>query len=121
MILVNMLRHDIEVQCPGGPYVIPASGRIATVLTTNGPDERLDVEGVGAVPVTTVLNTIVNVPGKQDSVGYIVTYKTINTMHSLGYDTSDIYAPDLLVTDDRGRVVGCRRLMQMKSQDGVER
>lgn len=121
MILVNMLRHDLEVHSPGGPYAIPASGRIASVLTTNGQDEALDVEGVGAIPVSTILNTIVGIPGKHDGVGYIVTYKTLNTMHSLGYDVSDIYAPDLLITDDRGKVTGCRRLMQMKSQDGIQR
>ena len=48
-----------------------------------------------------------------DDVVYIVPMRVLLAMHEQGYDTSDFYAPNMLVKDNTGKVIGSRRLMQL--------
>lgn len=117
MILVNLLRHDVRIETADGNMTIPASGKLATVVEQPKEHRTVDVDGVGHVPVTTVETSVVGMPDPMDDVGYIVTYKTLHALHILGADTTDVYAPDLLIKTVEGKVVGCRQLMQMKPGD----
>lgn len=118
MILVNLLKHDVKIETPAGMLTIPASGRTATVIEQPSTRHTIDVEGVGPLPVTAVETSVAGIPDKQEDIAYLVTYKTLHALHALGYDTSDVYAPDLLIRDTNGRVIACRQLMQLKAGQG---
>lgn len=115
MILVNLMRHDVRIDTPDGALVVPASGNLATVIEQPSDHRKIDVDGVGVIPVTTLETNIVGMPDRMEGIGYIVTYKTLHALHALGFDTADVYAPDLLVKDTQGKVIGCRQLMQLKA------
>lgn len=122
MILVNMMRTDVHIETPDGQVTIPASGRVATVLELPQPTRHMEVDGVGTIPVVEVEASVIGMPpDSHPDVGYLVTYKALNTLHAMGLDTSDIYAPDVLIKDDSGRVTGCRQLMQLRSGESRDK
>ena len=117
--LVNLMRYDLNLYDDNGSVTtLPPSGQ--TISVNEQIDMRvLDFENLGHVKVATISSHLDRVPQPVDDVAYLVPMRALLALHERGFDTSDMYAPNMLVKDSTGRVIGCRRLMQMP-QDGKQ-
>lgn len=111
--LVNLMRYDLNVFDTNGLHTtLPPSGEVIgvrenTIMTVT------DFVNVGHIPVATIESELDRIPDAVDGIAYVVPMRVLLAMHERGYDTTDIYAPNMLVKDDAGRIIGCRRLMQV--------
>ena len=112
-ILVNYMRYDLALYDGDTVAVtLPPSGEVVTV--NEGTEMRtVDFDNIGHVTVATVTSVPDRVPNKMEGVSYLVSMRSLLALHESGYDCSDLYAPSMLVKDQAGRIIGCRRLMQM--------
>jgi len=111
---INLMRYDFALYNEHGLTVaLPPSGQVINVneKTTMSMVQFGNIEG--PVQVATVDSQIDRVPSVLDDVAYIVPMRALLALHEQGFDTSDIYAPNMLVKDNNGKIIGCRRLMQL--------
>jgi len=110
---VNMMRYPFVLHDENGEvFSLPPSGQLIGV-NEDVENSVVEFENIGRVPVSTVRSTVSALPSMIDDVVYIVPMRVLLAMHEQGYDTSDFYAPNMLVKDNTGRVIGSRRLMQL--------
>lgn len=111
--LVNLMRYDLNVYDTNGLHTTLApSGEVIgvrenTIMTVS------DFVNVGHIPVAMIESELDRIPDSVEGIAYVVPMRVLLAMHERGYDTTDIYAPNMLVKDDAGRIIGCRRLMQV--------
>ena len=114
---VNCMRYTLNIYDDGDTIVgtLPPSGQVVNV-NEHTSMRAVDFSNIGHVPVATIDSDLDRVPNPMEGVSYIVSMRSLLAMHEKGYDCADIYAPSLLVKDASGRIVGCRRLMQMPTR-----
>jgi hypothetical protein len=107
------MRYDLNLYGDDDRVVtLPPSGQ--TINVNEQTDMTVvDFENIGHVKVATIVSSLDRIPQTVEEVAYLVPMRALLAMHEQGFDTSDVYAPNLLVKDETGRVIGCRRLMQM--------
>lgn len=111
--LVNLMRYDLNVYDTNGLMTsLPPSGEVVGVNEVTRMSVA-DFDNVGYLPVALIESQLDRIPDPVDGVAYVVPMRVLIAMNERGYDTSDIYSPNMLVKDDSGRIIGCRRLMQI--------
>lgn len=98
--LVNLTPHDIIIQLEDSKVVIPASGTVARVATT----ER-DAGMINGIPVVTqVFGDIVGLPDPAPNTKYIVSQIVLAAAKAAG--RTDCLAPNTAkaIRDDQGRI-----------------
>lgn len=106
--LINTTFRDLRFIESGVPdIVIPKSG-----LITNVTRDVRSVYDVRGVPVAEGVLSVDGIPDKQEGVGYIVTWKTLMVLKSLGYDCSDLYCPDAVIRGDDSKPIGAAALFK---------
>ena len=107
---VNLTRSTLTVvNDKGERTVLPPSGKYATV--------RKIVRSIyteGGVPVSEVEYEIEGMPDSDGEHLWVVSWKTLMTMKALGYDVTDVYAPDMFIRDKSGTVTGARVLSTVR-------
>jgi hypothetical protein len=110
---INLMRYQLVIVDDNGQEsVLPPSGQTINVNEYNEMTVT-DFDNLGHVPVATIVSKVDQVPSPMDDIAYIIPMRALLALHEQGYDTSDMYAPNMLVKDNTGRVTGCRRLMQL--------
>ena len=106
---VNLTRSPLTIVTESGDRILlPMSG----VVT----DVKKIVRSVyvsDGTPVTDVSYEMRNVPSPSDDRLWVVSWKSLMTMLALGYDVSDVYAPDTFIRDGSGKVIGARTLSRV--------
>lgn len=111
--LVNLMRYDLNVYDTNGLMTsLPPSGEVVGVNEVTRMSVA-DFDNVGHLPVALIESQLDRIPDPVDGVAYVVPMRVLIAMNEGGYDISDIYSPNMLVKDDSGRIIGCRRLMQI--------
>lgn len=111
--LVNLMRYDLNLYDENDQVVsLPPSGQVINV-NEHTKMSTVDFDNVGHVPVATITSTIDFIPEPDERLAYLIPMRALIALHEAGYDTSDMYAPNMLVKDRTGKVIGCRRLMQL--------
>lgn len=114
--LINLMRYDFTLyDGDDEAFTLPPSGQVVNV-NEHTAMRMVDFSNIGHVAVATVDSDLDRIPQPMDGVAYLVPMRALLAMHEKGYDVSDIYAPNMLVKDASGRIVGCRRLMQMPTR-----
>ena len=114
---LNCMRYTLNIYDDNDTVIctLPPSGQVVNV-NEKAAMRTVDFGNIGHVPVATIDSDLDRVPHPVEGMSYIVSMRALIAMHEKGYDVSDIYAPSLLVKDSSGRIVGCRRLMQMPTR-----
>ena len=106
---VNLTRSDMKIIADDGTtYVLPTIGRnahVRKIVRSVYQHERF--------PITDISYEIHGMPDHEEGKLYVVSWKTLLMMNALGYDTSDVYAPDSFIRSDDGRVSGARSLSRI--------
>ena len=118
--LVNLRRYDLNVYDTNGLMTtLPPSGEVVGVNEVTQMSVA-DFDNVGHLPVASIESRLDRVPEPVDGVAYVVPMRVLIAMHERGFDTADIYSPNMLVKDASGRIIGCRRLMQIPAVERRE-
>lgn len=99
--LVLLDQHDEPM------VTIPSGGRIS--LTEDVRYSMVEDEAHGPLPISTVRQTLVGLPDPEPGVGYIVPWRVQQAARAMGFDITDVYAPDSSLKRD-GLIIGSRRL-----------
>lgn len=111
--LLNLMRYDLNLYDANDRVVtLPPCGQVINV-NEKTTMSVVDFENIGHVPVALIESTLDMIPQPDEDFAYLIPMRALIALHEAGYDTSDMYAPNMLVKDSTGKVVGCRRLMQM--------
>lgn len=111
--LVNLMRYDLNMYDENDHVVtLPPSGQVINV-NEHTDMSVVDFENLGHVPVARITSKVDMLPEQYEDLAYLIPMRALIALHEAGYDTSDMYAPNMLVKDRTGKVIGCRRLMQL--------
>lgn len=122
MPIINRTPHDIHVLAPDAPasgrplITLPAAprGEVARVeVTTSHIDGRVStIDGV-AVPIGRAQwGQVVGLPPPEAGVHHVVSVIVVEAAIDAGREAHDLLVPGDQVRDDRGRIVGCRGLVE---------
>lgn len=116
MKLVNLTPHPINIYKKNGRViVIPASGRIARVITKITGEGHIDLEGIDVpVSIHTML-FVTGLPPKQEGIIFIVSEYVQRFIPA----RRDIVSPTNIVRKE-GKTIGCRGLKQVISPEEKE-
>lgn len=107
---VNLTRANLTiVNDSGETFVLPPSGRYASVRKL-----VRSIHSEDGIPVSEVEYEIVDMPDADGEHLWVVSWKTLMTMKALGYDTTDVYAPDMFIRGKDGTVTGARTLSTVR-------
>jgi hypothetical protein len=110
--LVNLTEHDIVVLRPDGQVVIPPSGMVARVATSQREVARVTADGMDIPVVATVFGEVTGLPGPEPGVLYIAS--TLVAQAAARAGRRDVVAPDTgpesVVRGPDGRPTAVRRL-----------
>jgi len=101
--LINLTPHPVRVVLPDGEIVLPPSGQVARLGEEVRPAGMLN-----GIPVVEKRLTGLDLPPVQPGVFYVVSLAVAQVARR-----EDLLVPDDLVRDERGQVVGCRRLARI--------
>ena len=107
-MLVNLTPHDITIRLEDGDRIIPASGTVARVTTSQVPAGTVD-----GIPVSAqTFGQIEGLPDPQDGVVFVVSAIVLAAAKEAG--RTDVVAPDTAraIRDDAGRIVAVPGLVK---------
>ena len=107
-MLVNLTPHDIVIRLSDGDRVIPASGTVARVSTSQVPAGTID-----GIPVSAqTFGQIEGLPEPQEGVTFIVSAIVLAAAKSIG--RTDVVAPDTAraIRNDAGQIVAVPGLVR---------
>ena len=105
---INLTRSTLKIIADdGNELILPTSGAYAHVRKVVRSVYRVD-----DVPVTDVSYEVDGIPDQGAGL-YVVSWKTLMTLKALGYDISDMYAPDTFIRDSDSKIVGARSLSRI--------
>ena len=110
--VINLTPHDVVIVDDDGNEIkrYPASGQVARVNSKADPIGELD----GIQVVRTKYGDVDGLPDKQPNTVYLV---SLVVAQALGKSRTDVYVPDTgpgsVVRDDKGQIIGVKRLMQL--------
>ena len=93
--------------------VIKPSGIVARAEQIEEKLPNVECFGSSIPVVRTKYGNPVNLPEKENSVGYIVSAITANAAHEHGRDTNDLYIPNGIVRGNSGEIIGCLGFSQI--------
>jgi len=112
MKIVNLTPHDVVIVNDNSEEIkrYPASGQVARVNTQAEPIGEVD----GIQVVRTKYGDVDGLPDKQPDTVYLV---SLVVAQALRGSRTDVYVPDTgpgsVVRDDKGQIIGVKRLMQL--------
>lgn len=110
--VINLTPHDVVIVNDNGEEIkrYPASGNVARVNTQSELIGEVD----GIQVVRTKYGDVDGLPDKQPDTVYLV---SLVVAQALRGSRTDVYVPDTgpgsVVRDDKGQIIGVRRLMQI--------
>lgn len=100
-MVVNLTPHEINFIVEGREFSLPSSG-VARI-----PMKKEKIGEIDGIPVNrTIPGEIEGLPKEQEGVAYIVSRVVVEAMP----DRKDLFFPDELIRDEKGRVIGCSAL-----------
>src|SRR5690606_42059691 len=100
-MIVNLTPHEINFRAGGRSLYLPSSGTARIQM------KKEKIGEIDGIPVNrTIPGKVEGLPEEQEGVVYIVSRVVVEAMP----DRKDLFFPDELIRDEKGRVIGCSAL-----------
>ena len=114
--LVNLLPYDLQIIHENGSFTTVHQSGNPVRISEQVQTRTMDFVNAGHVPIAEIKSGLSRIPDEREGIAYVVSLRALQLMREEGFDISDIYAPNSIIRDSRGKVIGAQRLMQLPAR-----